>query len=154
MITCHVESFEERLDELKVLLPDHYRELALNQDEVPLDPQYETYIENEHKGGLLFVALRDAGEMVGYYIGFIAPGLHYKTCLTCITDIFYVRPDKRNGTAGIKMFRFVEKELKRRGVNRWFTGSKVAHDASALFDYLKFERVEIFYSKWLGSSNG
>lgn len=154
MITCHVESFEERLDELKVLLPDHYRELALNQDEVPLDPQYEIYIENEHKGGLLFVVLRDAGEMVGYYIGFIAPGLHYKTCLTCITDIFYVRPDKRNGTAGIKLFRFVEKELKRRGVNRWFTGSKVAHDASALFDYLKFERVEIFYSKWLGSNNG
>lgn len=154
MITCHVESFEERLDELKVLLPDHYRELALNQDQVPLDPQYEIYIENEHKGGLLFVALRDAGVMVGYYIGFIAPGLHYKTCLTCITDIFYVRPDKRNGTAGIKMFRFVEKELKRRGVNRWFTGSKVAHDASALFDYLKFERVEIFYSKWLGSNNG
>lgn len=154
MITCHVESFEERLDELKVLLPDHYRELALNQDQVPLDPQYEIYIENEHKGGLLFVALRDAGVMVGYYIGFIAPGLHYKTCLTCITDIFYVRPDKRNGTAGIKMFRFVEKELKRRGVNRWFTGSKVAHDASALFDYLKFDRVEIFYSKWLGSNNG
>lgn len=154
MITCHVESFEERLDELKVLLPDHYRELALNQDEVPLDPQYDTYIANEHLGGLLFVVLRDAGVMVGYYIGFIAPGLHYKTCLTCITDIFYVRPDKRNGTAGTKMFRFVEKELKRRGVNRWFTGSKVAHDASALFDYLKFERVEIFYSKWLGSNNG
>lgn len=153
MITCHVESFEERLDELKVLLPDHYRELALNQDEVPLDPQYEIYIDNEHKGGLLFVVLRDAGEMVGYYIGFIAPGLHYKTCLTCITDIFYVKPEKRDGTAGIKMFRFIEKELKRRGVQRWFTGSKVAHDASALFDFLKFERVEIFYSKWLGSDN-
>lgn len=153
MLTCHVESFEERLDELKVLLPDHYRELALNQDEVPLDPQYDVYIDNEHKGGLLFVVLRDAGEMVGYYIGFIAPGLHYKTCLTCITDIFYVKPERRDGTAGIKMFRFVEKELKRRGVQRWFTGSKVAHDASALFDFLKFERVEIFYSKWLGSDN-
>lgn len=150
MLTCHVESFEERLDELKVLLPDHYRELALNQDQVPLDPQYEIYIDNERKGGLLFVVLRDAGEMVGYYIGFLAPGLHYKTCLTCITDIFYVKPEKRDGTAGIKMFRFVEKELKRRGVQRWFTGSKVAHDASALFDFLKFERVEIFYSKWLG----
>ena len=153
MITCHVESFEERLDELKVLLPDHYRELALNQDEVPLDPQYDVYIDNEHNGGLLFVVLRDAGEMVGYYIGFLAPGLHYKTCLTCITDIFYVKPERRDGTAGIKMFRFVEKELKRRGVQRWFTGSKVAHDASALFDFLKFERVEIFYSKWLGSDN-
>ncbi len=150
MITCHVENLEKNLDELKVLLPLHYRELALNQDEVPLDPQYEVYIERERQGGLLFVSLRDAGEIIGYYIGFIAPGLHYKTCLTCTTDIFFVRADKRDGTAGIRMFRFVEKELKRRGVQRWFTGSKVQHDASKLFDFLNFERVEIYYSKWLG----
>ena len=38
MITCHIENFEERLPELKVLLPGHYRELALNQDQVPLMP--------------------------------------------------------------------------------------------------------------------
>ena len=152
MISFHIESFEERLDELKVLLPAHYKELALNQDSVPLDPQYSVYIEHERKGGLLFVVLRDAGEMIGYYIGFIAPGLHYKTCLTCTTDIFFVRADKRGGKAGIKMFQFVEKELKRRGVKRWFTGSKVAHDASALFEFLKFDKVEIYYSKWLGES--
>lgn len=149
MITCHIESFEERLDELKLLLPGHYQELALNQDTVPLDPQYEVYIEREHQGGLLFVVLRDAGVMVGYYIGFIAPGLHYKTCLTCITDIFYVRPDKRKGTAGLRMFRFVEAELKRRGVQRWITGSKIDHDASALFKFLKFKCIETYYSKWL-----
>ena len=110
MITCHTESFESRLDELKVLLPGHYEELALNKDTVPLYPQYEIYIERERRGELLFVVLRDAGEMIGYYIGFIAPGLHYKTCLTCITDIFYVRADKR-GNAGVKMFKFVEAEL-------------------------------------------
>jgi hypothetical protein len=150
MITCHVEKLENSLSELKVLLPYHYREIALNQDSVPLDPQYEFYLERERLGGLLFVTLRDAGEIVGYYIGFIAPGLHYKTCLTCTTDIFYVRNDKRNGTAGIKLFRFVEKELKRRGVRRWFTGSKTAHDASKLFEYLKFDLVEVHYSKWLG----
>ena len=153
MITCHIESFEAKLEELKKLLPDHYKELALNQDSVPLDPQYEFYIDRERQGGLLFVVLREAGEMVGYYIGFIAPGLHYKGCLTCITDIFFVRKDKRKGTAGIKLFRFVEKELKRRGVLRWFTGSKVQHDASALFEFLKFERVEIYYSKWIGDNN-
>lgn len=150
MITCHIESFEQQLNELKVLLPAHYKELALNQDSVPLDPQYEFYIERERAGGLLFVVLRDVGEMIGYYIGFIAPGLHYKTCLTCTTDIFFVRADKRGGRAGIKMFQFVEKELKRRGVMRWFTGSKIHHDASALFEFLKFDRVEIYYSKWLG----
>lgn len=150
MITTHIESFEERLQELQVLLPEHYKELALNQDEVPLDPQYDVYIEREREGGLLFVVLRDAGELVGYFIGFIAPGLHYQTCLTCTMDIFYVRKDKRTGSAGIRLFRAVEHELKRRGVQRWFMGSKVHADASALFKRIGAAPVETYYSKWLG----
>jgi GNAT superfamily N-acetyltransferase len=150
MITAHVESFTERLEELKALLPEHYKELALNQDKVPLDPQYEVYLERDSQGGLLFVALRDSGEMVGYFIGFIAPGLHYRTCLTCTMDIFYVRADRRGGRAGIKLFKFVEEELKRRGVDRWFVGSKCNKDASWLFEHLEFQKVEIYYSKWLG----
>ena len=150
MITCHVESFEERLDELQSLLPLHYAELALNQDKVPLSPRYNVYIEHERTGGLLFVTLRDAGEMVGYFIGFIGPGLHYSTCLTCNMDIFYVRKDLRTGRAGVNMFRFVKAELKRRGVQRWFVGSKVHADASALFKYLKFAPCETYYTMWIG----
>lgn len=151
MITCHVESLTEHLPEIKKLLPLHYEELALNRDKVPLDPQYEIYIEREKRGELLFVVLRDAGEMIGYFIGFIAPGLHYRTCLTCTMDIFYIRKDKRGSALpGVKLFRFVQKEIKRRGVQRWFVGSKCHADASALFEFLKFEKVETYYSMWLG----
>lgn len=150
MITIHVESFEQRLEELKILLPLHYEELALNKDHVPLDPQYGVYVEKEREGGLLFIVLRDAGELIGYFIGFIAPGLHYQTCLTCQMDIFYVRKDKRTGSAGVRLFRCVEKELRRRGVRRWFMGSKVHADASALFKRIGASPVETFYSKWLG----
>lgn len=150
MITTHLESFEQRLPELKELLPEHYKELALNQDRVPLDPQYEVYIQREREGGLIFMVLRDAGEMVGYFIGFIAPGLHYQTCLTCTMDIFYVRKDKRAGSAGVRLFRAVEDELRRRGVQRWFMGSKIHADASALFKRIGAAPVETYYSKWLG----
>lgn len=150
MLTAQLESFTERLEEFKPLFPLHWEELALNKDVVPLNPMYEIYIEREKRGELLFVTLRELGEPVGYFIGFIAPGLHYKTCLTCTMDIFFVRPDKRNGMGGLKLFRFVEKELKRRGVQRWFVGSKCHADASRLFEALKFERVEIYYSKWIG----
>lgn len=150
MITCHIESFIERLPELKQLLPQHWEELALNQDKVPLDPQYDVYFDREKQGELLFVCLREGGDLVGYFIGFIAPGLHYRNCLTCTMDIFYVRKDKRNGRAGIILFKFVEEELERRGVKRWFVGSKCHADASALFEYLGFNQVEVYYSKWLG----
>ena len=151
MITAQVESFTERLQEFSPLFPLHYEELALNKDKVPLDPNYNIYIEREESGGLLFVTLREAGEAVGYFIGFIAPGLHYQTCLTCTMDIFYVHPDKRGSSAGFLLFDFVEKELKRRKVDRWFVGSKFHKDASWLFEKLKFEKVEIYYSKWIGA---
>jgi hypothetical protein len=117
---------------------------------VPLSPRYGDYIDRERAGGLLFVTLRDAGELVGYFIGFIAPGLHYSTCLTCTMDIFYVRQDKRSGSAGVRMFRFVEAELRRRGVQRWFMGSKIHADASALFKRIGAAPVETYFSKWLG----
>lgn len=150
MITAHVESFTERLEELKVLLPMHYEELALNKDKVPLDPQYDIYIKREAMGEVIFVTLREAGRLVGYFIGFIAPGLHYRTCLTCTMDIFYVHPDVRGRMGGVRLFRAVKAELKRRGVQRWFVGSKTHADASRLFEALGFHKVETYYSMMVG----
>ncbi len=149
MIVLAIESFRERLDELKPLLPGHYEELALDKDKVPLDPRYDVYFALEEKGELLFVTLRDAGVLVGYFIGFVAPCLHYRTCLTCTMDIFYVHPEARGGRAGIKLFRFVEAELRRRGVNRWHVGSKLHKDVGRLFEMLGFTPIETYYSKWL-----
>ena len=150
MITAHLESFAERLDELKVLFPQHYSELALNQDVVPLDPQYHVYLAREAAGELILVTLREAGRLVGYFIGFIAPGLHYQTCLTCQMDIFYVHPDIRCRMGGPRLFKAVKAELKRRGVQRWFVGSKNHADASRLFEALGFSKVETYYSMMLG----
>ncbi|NNH35716.1 GNAT family N-acetyltransferase [Acinetobacter sp. NIPH 2377] len=150
MITAHVESFEENLEYLKPLLPIHYKELALNQDKVPLSPQFDKYVATEKQGGLIFVTLRKAGEMVGYFIGFIAPGLHYSTCLTCQMDIFYVLPEHRGSGTGFQLFKFVEQQLKKRGVQRLFVGSKLHKDASWLFEKLNYTPVETYYSAWLG----
>jgi len=41
------------------------------------------------------------------------------------------------------------REFMRRGVKRWAVGSKVQHDASALFRYLGFQPVETMFEKWL-----
>ena len=150
MITAHVESFEENLEYLKPLLPIHYKELALDQDKVPLSPQFDKYVAAEQRGELIFVTLRKAGQMVGYFIGFIAPGLHYSTCLTCNMDIFYVLPDHRGSGTGFQLFKFVEQQLKKRGVQRMFVGSKMHKDASWLFEKLNYTPVETYYSAWLG----
>ncbi len=150
MITVMLESFEERLPELLPLLPLHYEELALNQDKVPLDPQYDIYIERERRGELMFMVVRDAGQLVGYFIGFVAPGLHYQTCLTLIMDIFFIHPEHRGNSTGFKLFKAVEADAKARGVQRMFVGSKCHLDASFLFEKLGYERCEITYTHWLG----
>jgi hypothetical protein len=150
MITAQVEPYSKCLPELMECYDLHWEELALNKDKVPLDPQYDLYEARDDAGQLLLVTLRETGRLVGYFIGFIAPGFHYKTCLTLTMDIFWTHPDVRGGFSGVKLFRLVEKEAKRRGVHRMFYGSKMHKDASRLFEFLKMEPVEIYYSKWIG----
>jgi GNAT superfamily N-acetyltransferase len=150
-ITAQVESLTDRMAELQPLFPEHYHELALNQDQVPLDPQYEEYLRRDAAGGVMLVTLRDRGALVGYFVGFIAPGLHYRTCLTLTMDIFFVHPEHRGRMGGIKLFKTVEAEARRRGVQRMFVGSKCHKDASFLFERLGYHEVERYYTAWLGA---
>lgn len=153
MITFAVEPLTERLEELKPLFPRHWEELALNKDHVPLDPQYDIYLARDAMGEVLFVAGREAGRLVAYFVGFVAPALHYRTCLTLTEDIFYVLPEKRGEGAGVHLFKAVEAEAKRRGVERMFVGSKLHRDASWLFEKLGYIEVERYYSKWFGEES-
>jgi len=152
MLTAQVEPFPAFLDEVQPLLPLHWEELALNKDQVPLAPQFDEYLRRDAAGGVLVVTLRELGQLVGYFVGFIAPGLHYRTCLTLTLDIFWLHPSHRGKMGGVKLFRTVEAEARRRGVQRMFVGSKCHQDASFLFERLGYERVEVHYSAWLGAA--
>lgn len=152
MLTAMPEPFMAQVEELKQLLNTHYLELALNQDKVPLDPQWDVYDSYEQAGRLVYVALRDAGELIGYVICMVAPGLHYKTCLTATMDILFVNPLKRDKSAkgALMLVDTLEKELRRRGVQRWFMGTKLHKDIGVIFKRRKFTAVEMTYTKWLG----
>lgn len=149
MVTAQVEPWLSNVAELKGLIGGHYEELALDKEAWPLDPRWDVYEAEDRAGVLLFVTLREAGRLVGYFIGNVAPGKHYKTCLTCVMDIFYVHPDFRKGRSGLILFKAVEHELRRRGVNRWFVGTKLHKSAAVLFKRLKFVEIETYYSKRL-----
>ena len=152
MITAMVEKFGNDFSEIKALLQLHYKELALNQDRVPLDPRWDVYNEYEESGTLVYVTLREAGQLIGYVICIVAPGLHYKTCLTAIMDIMFVDPSKRDTLArgALMLIDTLEAELRRRGVQRWFMGTKLHKDIGAIFKRRKFVAVEMTYTKWIG----
>lgn len=152
MISALVEPFMSQVEELKRILDTHYQELALDQDKVPLLPQWEVYEDYERNGRLVYVALRDGGELIGYIVSIVAPGLHYRTCLTAHMDILFVRPDRRDAFARgvLLMIDTLEAELRRRGVQRWFMGTKLHKDIGAIFRRRKFKAIEMTYSKWIG----
>lgn len=149
MITAAPEPFMAQVEELKPLLPKHWEELGIYRDRMPLDPQWPTYQAAEDAGQLLYVPLRSAGALVGYFIGIIAPGLHYQTTLTCKMDIAFVLPEFR-GSAGTALFDAVKAELKRRGVKLWWVGSKDHHPIEGFYEALGFERQETYFAMWLG----
>ena len=150
MITASIESFTERRDELAALFPAHWEKLALDKDCVPLDPDYGAYAERERQGELMFVALRDAGRMIGYWTAFIAPGLHYRRCLTATMDMWNVLPDHENGVAAMILMRAVEREYQRRGVKRAFAGEKIHRPCGRLYKAFGYAPVETHYSKMIG----
>lgn len=151
MITFSIERFSDVYREMYPLLVEHYDEISQHKERgISLEPQADVYAAREAAGSLLMVIARDAGKIVGYFVAVIAPALHYQSCLTCSPDIFYVKAERRRDGTAADMFRFVEKELKRRGVKAWMVGSKYAHDVTKLFEYVGFEPFEVTYVKWLG----
>lgn len=151
MITASVESFTACIPELKAIIGLHWEKLALDKDKVPLDPQWNKYIVQESVGELSFIALRDRGKLVGYWITFISPGLHYKTCLTAIMDIWNVLPDYERAGPILTLSRAMQAELKRRGVHRSLVGEKLHKPCGKLYKALGYKPVEMTYAKWMGN---
>lgn len=149
LMTACVEPFMAGVEELKPLLPGHWRELGIYQDRMPLDPIWADYRRLEEAGVLLYVALRKAGALIGYFIGVIKPGLHYGSTLTCQMDIAYVLPKHRGG-GGAVLFDATKRELVRRGVKMWWVGSKDHHPIEGFYEALGFECQETHFAMWLG----
>lgn len=147
------------MENLKGFFPDHWNELALNKDKVPLDPQYQVYLDRENLGQVMFICGREKGRIIAYFVGFVTPALHYQTCLTLQMDIFYLAPEYRDGDSlseveadmvCMDLFQAVKAEGIRRGVKRAFYGSKLHKDASRLFEELGMVEVERYYSEYWG----
>lgn len=150
MITFHVESMRRIHAELVPLLQDHWREIGRDHHEVPLDPDWVRYFDLDDKGNLSVIAVRHAGELVGYHIAVISPHLHYKGTLHGVTDVYYLKPEHRRGFTGVRLFKAVGDEMKRRGVVKLITGTKLHHDMGRIFERLGYRETERVFTKIVG----
>lgn len=155
MITVQVEHFADCRQELADIFPLHWEELGKFKDRMPLMPQYGEYVHRNILGKLILVTARIDGRIMGYYTAQIAPGFHYASTLTATMDLCYIHPSVRNRGLAAPLFRAVEKELKRRGVQLWFSGYKHHNQLGmpALLNLLGFQMSDCYESKWIGNDH-
>lgn len=149
-MTAQVENLTQTLEELKPHFPSHWEELGLYKDKMPLDPQYDVYLKYDAAGQAFLTTLRADGKLVGYFVGFVAPGLHYQQTLTCKMDICYIDPAYRDAGNGFLLFETAKAALAKRGVKLWWVGSKNHKPIEAFFRLLGFEQQEAYFAMWLG----
>ena len=150
MIQIEVDSFEKSIPELGAIHEEHYQEIAEHKDQIPLDFDYEQYVNLEKEGKLLFISVRDEGKLIGYFQAIISPHLHYKSSLTAWTDIYFLKKDYRKGGLGRKLFKKAIEEVNGRGVQRFYIGCKVKHDIGPILTRLGFEVIERQYAMVFG----
>ena len=148
MITYQNEKYEDCLEELKDIYPEHYEELAVSK-EFPLEMDYETYDALNKNGRICMITARKDSELIGYIIFILSRHLHYKSCLMAHEDIYYLRKPYRKGRIGIKLFQYAEQAMREKKIDRIVYGTKVYLDNSKLFEYLGYRFYEKLYTKLL-----
>ena len=151
MVTFAVEDWFDVKSQMEHLWPAHWEEVAINKDKIPLDPDFDAYGAMASAGMLHIVVAREMGAVVGYHFTIVKPHLHYRRSLSGLTDIYYIAPQYRAGRIPLRLFEFVEKTLKARGVEKLFTGTKLSLDAGPLFEHMGWTETERLYTKFIGS---
>lgn len=148
-ISIQREDYAKIIDEMSLLYQAHYDEIAVNQDVIPLAPDYALYQQLDAQGQTEVVTVRDDGFIVGYAMGFCKPHLHYSQSLHFLMDIFYLKPEYRKGFVGIKLFQKLEEVLKARGVVKILLATKCHLDRSRMFEWLGYQKQEVVFQKVL-----
>lgn len=148
-ITIQEEYLLNIMTEVKPLLDKHWVELTVFP-EIPLKVNWPHYIASEFVGNFKAYIARDNGKLVGYLAYFLGMHHHYATTLVATEDVFFVDPEHRTGTTGLKLLKFAELELKKLDVDLVIHHSKVAHDLGPILVRRGFKATDNLFMKRLG----
>jgi GNAT superfamily N-acetyltransferase len=143
------ETLSQCLDEARPLLVDHWENIALNKDTIPLNPLWNIYEKLEETGNLKIITARQDEKLVGYAAYVISPSLHYSSQIIADADVFWLDPNHRKGMAGMRLFKHAEKVLKSYGVTRILNKVKIHFDVGKVFERMGYDPIERVYSKSL-----
>jgi|TARA_R110000822_G_scaffold70505_1_gene170529 GNAT superfamily N-acetyltransferase len=143
------EFLDQVENDILVLIDLHYEEIALNQDKIKLNPDWEVYRALEDQGKLKVFTARDNGTLVGYFVVVVGVNMHYKDHTFAFNDVIYLHKDYRKGFAGIKLIKFAKKCLTEDGVSVLTINTKVHQPFDRVLERLGFKLIERVYSSYL-----
>jgi len=143
MITYQVETVRDILEEIKPLLHMHFEEISAVKQLTPLDPDYDRYLAMCDAGLIHVATARDDGRLIGYFVTFVAPSLHYQHLIYGLNDILFLLMEYRGGTTAYRLFRFAIDDLQNNcGVSVISVHMKIKHEFRRILTKLGFKLVE------------
>jgi len=127
----------------------HFDETMETEQGFPCEPWWDAYLEAEAGGRLHLLTARAGGELVGYHVSFLAPHMHSKSCFCAYVDRYYLAPEWRRGTNGIRLLKEAEKSLAELGIGKIYSGTSAKKDNSRLLEFLGYGMSDVMYSKVL-----
>ncbi len=143
------EKYADIIDEIHLLLPQHYAEVKLQPDQITLNLDDGYYRQMEDLGNLVLIAARADGKLVGYATVFLKADIHSAHTLVGFTDSYFLHPQYRRGWTGVKLIRFIEQTLKELGVKKIYIGATQHIGTASLFRFGKYHEEETIFSKIL-----
>ena len=106
-----IENVYEIHHEMDELLAIHYDQVSTHKHIKVLAPKWERFKELTEMGHCRTATVRtDDDELVGYFITFIFPHVHFD-CVMAMNDAVFLHPDHR-GFASYKLFKFAIADLR------------------------------------------
>ena len=151
MITINAELYFDCIDELKPLLYDMHVEVEGLAEQFPLDPDYDRYELMQENDILRIHIARDDGDIIGFMVSIVAPHAHHKDVVYAMTDLFYVKPEYREGsTVAMDLIRMGMYDLKLNyNVQVMVVSMKIKHEFRKLLEHCGFGPTEELWEKVL-----
>jgi len=150
MIEYNFETLSDDLvKDIEQLLHDHWEEVALYKDKIPLDPDWAKYRTLEASNAFYALIARKDGKIIGYNAAFVVRHPHYNV-LIGQNDVIYVDPEHRHSRVPLKLVHLMDEALKIRGCSVLRYHMKPHRDFSRMLSKSGYAVEEKLCMKYIG----
>ena len=148
-LNLQVELLGDIMEEVQILLLQHYEELTLNKHKVKLKPIWSRYLALEEQGKFITVTARIDDELVGYSGFFLNQHIHYEDLRVASNDVLFLRKDLRQGMTGIRLIKYSEGTMRDFGANKITWHVKYSNDIRPILHRMGYADEDVIVGKLL-----